>query len=152
MGPFEEVGAFTFAIQAQGPDHTKIPSKDDLMGVSAIILVVKYEEKEFFRCGYYVSNLYTDPYLIENDTPDAPVQLEKIVRTVQNEKPRITRFNIWEEHEQKAVKEQELRNQMFAQDVQPGVLSDCTNTNPQMQVQQNMPFGNPFCKSNGIFE
>lgn len=58
-----------FTIETNAPDHTKIPSKDDLLGVTAIILTVSYRNAEFFRVGYYVYNQYTDPELIINDPP-----------------------------------------------------------------------------------
>ena len=56
-----------FTIEANPPDYTKIPSKDDLLGVTALILSVQYKKQEFFRAGYYVYNQYCDPSLIEND-------------------------------------------------------------------------------------
>lgn len=56
-----------FTIETNPPDHTKIPTKDDLLGVTAVILTVSYRGAEFFRVGYYVYNQYTDPELIIND-------------------------------------------------------------------------------------
>ena len=49
-----------FQIESEIPDHKKIPNQDEIVGLTAIILSVFYKEKEFFRCGYYVYNNYTD--------------------------------------------------------------------------------------------
>jgi len=62
-------------MKATPPDYTRIPTKDDLLGVSALILVASYKKKEFFRCGYYVYNCYSDPILIENDQSSTPVDV-----------------------------------------------------------------------------
>ena len=70
----------------------KIPTKEDLLGVTAIIISVAYKEKEFFRCGYYVYNQYTDPELIDNEPAD--VDINKVQRSILADKPRITRFDI----------------------------------------------------------
>ncbi len=56
-----------FTLESKPPDFTKMPSKDDILGVTAIILNITYRGQEFFRVGYYVYNQYTDPLLIEND-------------------------------------------------------------------------------------
>jgi len=40
------------------------------------MLVASYKKKEFFRCGYYVYNCYSDPILIENDQPSTPVDVK----------------------------------------------------------------------------
>lgn len=58
-----------FTIESAVPDHLLIPSKEDLLGVTAIILTVSHRGQEFFRVGYYVYNQYTDPELIINDPP-----------------------------------------------------------------------------------
>jgi histone chaperone ASF1 len=48
MGPLQK-GVMQFTLESQAPDHTKIPSKEDLLGITAIILSVSYKNKEFFR-------------------------------------------------------------------------------------------------------
>jgi Histone chaperone involved in gene silencing len=55
-------------------------------------LSVSYKEQEFFRVGYYVYNTYTEQELIDN--PPEEVQIDKVVRNILAEKPRITRFDI----------------------------------------------------------
>jgi histone chaperone ASF1 len=47
-----------FNFKTQIPDYRKIPSKDDILGVTALIVTVSYKNQEFFRCGYYIYNSY----------------------------------------------------------------------------------------------
>lgn len=55
MGPLSE-GVMQFDLEVNAPDHLKIPSQDDILGVTALIISVSYKEKEFFRAGYYLCN------------------------------------------------------------------------------------------------
>lgn len=82
MGPFDQACEFDFQIQTQAPNHTLQPSKNDILGITALILACSYSKYEFFRCGYYVYNSYTDQNLIDNDTPDAPVLIDKVEKNV----------------------------------------------------------------------
>ncbi|KRX02919.1 Histone chaperone, ASF1-like protein [Pseudocohnilembus persalinus] len=104
MGPIDE-GVMQFVLESEAPDPKKIPSKEDLMGITAIILSVSYKNQEFFRVGYYLYNVYVDQELLENDPEE--VVIEKVQRQILANKPRITRFDIdWgdglkqKEHEQ----------------------------------------------------
>jgi histone chaperone ASF1 len=90
MGPLE-YGVMQFDLESNPPDSSKIP-KDDLLGITAIILTVSYHEEEFFRVGYYVYNNYLEPELLEN--PPEQILLEKVFRNILADKPRITRFDI----------------------------------------------------------
>lgn len=56
------------------------------------MLSVSYRKQEFFRVGYYIHNEYADPALIEN--PPEQLQIDKIVRRILADKPRITRMAI----------------------------------------------------------
>mmetsp|Transcript_3087 Transcript_3087/g.2658 ORF Transcript_3087/g.2658 Transcript_3087/m.2658 type:complete len:95 (+) Transcript_3087:313-597(+) len=80
-----------FDLETNPPDPNQIP-ESEILGVTAIIISVTYQEKEFFRVGYYVYNSYDDPEMNEN--PPEHVQLHRIVRNVLHDKPRITRFDI----------------------------------------------------------
>lgn len=80
------------ALQAYAPDLNKIPSKEDLFGVTAIILSASYLEQEFFRVGYYVYNFYNDPQLVEQDPPQ-PI-IDQIYRKILADKPRVTNYDI----------------------------------------------------------
>ena len=78
-------------LQCPAPDPQKIP-KDDLLGVTVLLLTCLYREREFIRVGYYVSNYYMEAELNEFP-PDVP-QPDKILRQVLTDKARITRFDI----------------------------------------------------------
>lgn len=52
-------------IQVDPPDVNKIP-KQDLLGVTVILLTCAYRNREFVRVGYYVNN----------EDPDAPAPQE----------------------------------------------------------------------------
>lgn len=90
LGPLQ-AGAMRFLFEADPPKIDKIP-KDELIGITALMLTCSYLDQEFFRIGYYVNNSYTDAELMEN-LPNEPV-LDKIQRTILADKPRISRFPI----------------------------------------------------------
>ena len=48
MGPLQP-GVMQFVMETNPPNLGLIPSKDDLFGVTALILSVYYLQKEFFR-------------------------------------------------------------------------------------------------------
>lgn len=88
IGPLQ-IGQMKFDLDAEKPDDKKIP-KEDLLGITAIILTCAYNNQEFFRVGYYVNNVYLDE-LPENNEE---ISVEKIERYILHDKPRITKFNI----------------------------------------------------------
>lgn len=93
IGPLQN-GMMRFTFEVPCPEVNKIP-KDEVIGITAIILSCSYQENEFFRAGYYVNNSYEDPELMEN--PPAVPDMTKIQRQILSDKPRITRFQInWE--------------------------------------------------------
>lgn len=66
------------------------------LDVTAIVISVVYRKQEFFRLGYYIHNEYADPVLAEN--PPEEFQIDKIVRRILADKPRITRMAItWDD-------------------------------------------------------
>ncbi|MBS1889884.1 MAG: hypothetical protein JST59_01205 [Actinobacteria bacterium] len=83
-----------------------------------------YRNQEFFRVGYYVHNEYADPALLEN--PPEQLQIDKVVRRILSDKPRITRMAITWTDVAPAVENIPLSNMMEVED--------------------------PFAKSNGAFE
>mmetsp|Transcript_12846 Transcript_12846/g.31202 ORF Transcript_12846/g.31202 Transcript_12846/m.31202 type:complete len:115 (+) Transcript_12846:388-732(+) len=94
VGPIN-VGSYKIVFQAPAPNVEKIP-KDDLLGVTVVILSCYYREKEFVRIGYYVNNEYDDPELRDNP-PEVP-DLTRVVRTVLDTKPRVTRYEVeWDQ-------------------------------------------------------
>ena len=93
VGPVP-VGVNKFILQADAPDHSSIPHQD-ILGVTVILVTCSYREKEFVRVGYYVNNEYTDPYDEEQGAP-TPLDMEKVVRTILADKPRVTRCVLYD--------------------------------------------------------
>lgn len=83
------VGSYKFVFQADPPDVAKIP-QSDVLGVTVLLLTCSYNDTEFIRVGYYVNNEYADEELRED--PPATVKLDRVVRNILAEKPRVTRF------------------------------------------------------------
>jgi len=54
VGPIKP-GKNRFAFPAPPPDPKKIP-KNELLGVTIVLLTCSYDDQEFIRIGYYVSN------------------------------------------------------------------------------------------------
>jgi histone chaperone ASF1 len=80
--------------QTEPPNPSKIP-KEDIIGITAVLITCSYGKTEFVRIGYYVNNAYEDPELELN--PPADIKIEKLVRRILADKPRITKFPInWE--------------------------------------------------------
>ena len=82
-------GAYKFVFQANPPDVSKIP-QEDILGVTVLLVTCSYNNQEFIRVGYYVNNEYADEELKENQ-PAQP-RIDRIVRNILAEKPRVTRF------------------------------------------------------------
>ncbi|KAJ2506637.1 Histone chaperone asf1 [Coemansia sp. RSA 2052] len=100
VGPVP-VGVNKFVFEAAAPHVNKIP-KEDLVGVTVILLTCSYKDKEFVRIGYYVENAYLDEALLLSP-PDVPV-LDKIHRNILSDKPRVTRFPInWDDPSKEEV-------------------------------------------------
>ena len=89
VGPVSR-GAYKFVFQANAPDATKIPNSLYLRRDGMLLMTCSYQQNEFVRVGYYVNNEYNDEELREN--PPSVPQLDKIVRNILAEKPRVTRF------------------------------------------------------------
>ncbi|KAF8250277.1 histone deposition protein Asf1 [Wilcoxina mikolae CBS 423.85] len=90
VGPIP-VGVNKFLFEADPPNVSKLPSAE-ILGVTVILLTCAYDGREFVRVGYYVSNEYDTPEL-QNEPPKQPI-LDRIVRNMLTEKPRVTRFAI----------------------------------------------------------
>lgn len=95
VGPVP-VGINRFVLQADAPDHTRIPP-EDLLGVTVVLVTCGYKEQEFIRIGYYVNNEYItteeecDPRV---GLPEPPIDTTRVTRTILADKPRVTRFPI----------------------------------------------------------
>ncbi len=81
-----------FIFEVEAPNIPMIPEKD-ILGVTVILVTVSYREKEFIRVGYYVNNEYTEEYDPEIGPPK-PLDMDKVIRTILAEKPRVTKFPI----------------------------------------------------------
>eukprot|EP00993_Chasmostoma_nieuportense_P002403 NODE_3200_length_1012_cov_55.645198_g3055_i0.p1 GENE.NODE_3200_length_1012_cov_55.645198_g3055_i0~~NODE_3200_length_1012_cov_55.645198_g3055_i0.p1 ORF type:complete len:166 (+),score=30.05 NODE_3200_length_1012_cov_55.645198_g3055_i0:118-615(+) len=90
VGPVAR-GPNEFVLNASSPDHTKIPP-EHLLGVTVILLICTYKEQEFIRVGYYVNNDY--PTEEERESPPEKVDIQRVVRNVLVEQPRVTTHSI----------------------------------------------------------
>ena len=87
-------GQYRFVFQADPPNFSALPSSD-IVGVTIILLTCSYKNQEFLRVGYYVNNEYLDEGMRE-EPPAVPV-LDKLVRSILSDKPRVTKYPIdWE--------------------------------------------------------
>ncbi len=103
-GPFQ-LGSMRFEFSGEAPDISKIP-ESEILGVTAIILCCSYNNQEFFRCGYYLNNIYDNEEM--NLNPPEKVNKDHIVRSLLADKPRITRFDIdWDKEPENKDFEQE---------------------------------------------
>jgi histone chaperone ASF1 len=90
LGPVA-VGLNKFVFQADPPELNQIP-RDDLIGVTVLLLTCSYRGQEFIRVGYYLSNEYDNEEMRLNP-PEVP-QPQLIVRNILDERPRVTLFAI----------------------------------------------------------
>ncbi|KAF8423813.1 ASF1 like histone chaperone [Tirmania nivea] len=90
VGPIP-VGVNKFIFEADPPNLSRIPSSE-ILGVTVLLLTAAYDGREFVRVGYYTNNEY-DSEDMNKEPPNKPV-VERIVRNVLGEKPRVTRFAI----------------------------------------------------------
>ena len=60
--------------------------------MTVVLIICSYADQEFVRVGYYVNNEYEDEEM-RLEPPEAPV-IEKIVRNILADKPRVTRFPV----------------------------------------------------------
>jgi len=90
VGPIP-VGVNKFVFEADPPNVSKLPASE-ILGVTVILLSCAYDGREFVRVGYYVSHEYDTPEL--QAEPPKQHQLDRIVRNMLTDKPRVTRFAI----------------------------------------------------------
>ena len=90
IGPLQ-IGSMKFELETSAPDYTKIPPKD-LIGVTAILLTCSYNNQEFFRVGYYVNVTFDNEEM--NLTPPETIDINRVLKNILHDKPRITKFNI----------------------------------------------------------
>ena len=82
--------------QAPAPNPDNIP-RNDVVGVTVVLLQVFYLNREFVRVGYYVNNDYVDEQLKDqmetqlSEHPRVPlnIQFDKLQRSILADKPRV---------------------------------------------------------------
>ncbi|KAK4048452.1 Histone chaperone asf1 [Microbotryomycetes sp. JL201] len=106
VGPVP-VGVNSFEFEASAPLPSRIPATE-LIGVTVILLTCSYNDQEFIRIGYYVNTEYSDPALkaqleasMEEGAaekglvaPDPTQHIDKLVRSVLADKPRVTKYSV----------------------------------------------------------
>lgn len=90
VGPIP-VGVNKFIFEADAPDLKRIPASE-ILGVTVILLTCSYGGREFVRVGYYVNNEY-DSEELKAEPPAKPI-IDRVIRSILAEKPRVTRFAI----------------------------------------------------------
>ena len=86
-----QVGTMKFELEAPSPNVKLIP-QGDLIGITAILICGAYNNQEFFRCGYYLNIFYDNEEMTIN--PPEKIAINRIMKSVLAEKPRITKFII----------------------------------------------------------
>ena len=86
VGP---VGVGSSIVFQADPGRLQDP-QSDILGVTVLLLTCSYNDTEFIRVGYYVNNEYADEELREE--PPANARLDRVLRNILAEKPRVTRF------------------------------------------------------------
>jgi histone chaperone ASF1 len=92
VGPVP-VGLNKFVLQADAPIVDKLP-KDEILGVTVVLVTCSYKEREFVRIGYYVNNEYMDQNPEDEPRPFDISLLDKVQRQILADKPRVTKFPI----------------------------------------------------------
>lgn len=64
--PVTALGACSFQVDVAAPDHRLIPTFDDLLGATLLMISAVYNESEFFRCSYFVYNNFQDEGALQN--------------------------------------------------------------------------------------
>ena len=108
-GPFK-LGSMKFEFIGEAPDIKQIP-ESEILGVTAVILCCSYNNQEFFRCGYYLNNVYDNEEM--NLNPPEKVDQSRIIRSLLADKPRITRFDIEWDSEDKVDNCENKENENF---------------------------------------
>jgi histone chaperone ASF1 len=68
--PVNEPSEFQFQIVAGPPDFSKFPSYDEIFDVTALMIMVQYDDREFFRCSFLISHEYADQQPRQTFTED----------------------------------------------------------------------------------
>ena len=93
VGPVP-MGVNRFVLQADAPNAALIP-REDVLGVTVVLLTCLFRKQEFVRIGYYVNNEIPGQQPAEDGAvPPFDGDVGKVQRSILHDKPRITRFPI----------------------------------------------------------
>ncbi|KAF4677617.1 hypothetical protein FOL47_000572 [Perkinsus chesapeaki] len=94
LGPVE-VATMKFTFEAPAPDLTKVP-KDDVLDVTGLFISASYQSREFCRIGFYLKHEYDSEEM--NNEPPEEIDFTRLLRKIDVENPRITKYVInWDE-------------------------------------------------------
>ena len=80
-----DYGVSEFDWELDAPDYTKLQSEFDIFDTSVIMILVYADGKEFFRCSYLTTHVYTNP-AYEEDPPEN-VKWDEVERRINTKKP-----------------------------------------------------------------
>lgn len=63
--PVTQKGPCSFGVSVTAPNHEMIPTFDDLLGATLLMISAMYNGREFFRCSYFVYNNFDDENYIQ---------------------------------------------------------------------------------------
>ncbi|GAW83621.1 histone chaperone ASF1 [Plasmodium gonderi] len=128
LGPIER-GVMMFDYAVNPPDYKNM-DVDSVLGLQAILISANYKEKEFIRIAYYMNSFYKEVDLREN--PPAVPQYDKICRHIFVENPRIVKFSIgWDSEEKDEFKEFDKENEQIE-------LINCGKINAENNSNSNI--------------
>ena len=83
-------------VVVPAPEYRKIPTIGDLLDVSALMVCFFFKGAEFFRCSYFVSNMYSEA--TDTELTEKNFDITKVRRKILNEKPKIVETDVdWNE-------------------------------------------------------
>jgi len=90
VGPVQ-VGVNKFIFKTNPPDPSKIP-KDEIIGVTVILVKCSYKDQEFVRIGFFVNNELPEG----EETPETFTEQDysRIARNILTSKPRVTSYAV----------------------------------------------------------
>jgi histone chaperone ASF1 len=112
ISPPKQLGVMKFEFKGDAPSIEKIPD-NDLLGSAAIVLCSSYNNKEYFRCGYFL-NVYFEDEEMNIYLPEI-IDANHLVRNLLADKPKIIIYDInWEEENEKNDNNNELSGECMS--------------------------------------
>lgn len=105
------VGKNKFIFEVPPPDIRTIP-RHELLDLTGLVLVGKYNDQTFIRVGYYTRVEF--PFELPLDEQQHPVlpttiDYDQLIRNIASDKPRVTRYIIpWDDDVDDVVKIEQL--------------------------------------------